>query len=139
MGGKLDPNHVSLSVFSKLLKSLSLLLRIDEVFVRYHFLWCATSAFEMPDALFAELLWRCLNRLPAVGCSIEEEPFSRTDLSRFSNAAGILDFSGTGGIPLGALDLMYQECVRKMPDFLERRVQKLPASKLLGERNALAG
>merc|ERR1712176_68403 len=82
---------------------------------------------------------RCLNRVPGKDVSIEEEPFSRTDLSRFANAAGIVDFSGTVGIPLGALDLMYQEYVRKMPVFLEKRMQKIPASKLLGERNALAG
>jgi len=118
-----------------MLKSLSLLLRIDEVYVRFHFLWAVTGAFEMPDALFTELLLRCINRPPCAGSSIEEEVFARTDLSRFAQAAGILDVSEKSGICLGSLDLAYSSTVRQMPTLLDARVQQYPKSKLIGERN----
>eukprot|EP00927_Polykrikos_kofoidii_P019651 TRINITY_DN19214_c0_g5_i1.p1 TRINITY_DN19214_c0_g5~~TRINITY_DN19214_c0_g5_i1.p1 ORF type:complete len:911 (-),score=144.80 TRINITY_DN19214_c0_g5_i1:83-2815(-) len=113
-----EGSSLSRSVFVKLVRLLSHLMRLDEIYIVKHFWWSASGRFEMPDQLYKDLL---VHGSETLICGNLDERFTMNDFSRFARKVDIIDFGTNHGLPLGELQILFLSTLRKMPELLSER------------------
>jgi len=108
-------HSLSAKGFRRFVELVTIMTRIDEAYLTAHFAWLVMGRFEMPDALYMELLRTCAPRAEQDGL------FAANDLSRFAYNSGIVDFSEKHGLPFPAISLIFWATIRSMPDNIAAR------------------
>lgn len=111
---------INLKVFKQLIRSLTILLCLDESWIIAHFLWHQTGEFEMSPDLGHRILEKVFHR-------VDSSPrISQADFYRLCYAFDMIDPRGRTGIRTSALPVIFAKTLRKMPDFFLKRFESRP-------------